>query len=687
MSELRGPRVPFGPLAVTLMLLIGALVAAGSSSGAAAGIVSPDGSSGAHTAPPASPAVETRYAHPVVAGMVPGTGPAARPDAQPSNGVPWSCSPAGNSTIFPEIGVNFTVSTTPGNGSGPAPVNFTWNITVGGGGLPPFHAWVYAYTASVGLNSFNVTGNFTFGQAGTWEIQILVEDATCTQEGAADLTVMAWNATLGPNPVAVTVTPSVATAPANVTYTFAAPSVPAGWSIYWVGLGFYPYTAVENHTYYLPGTYNETACLVEPDGTDYACGTSDNVSVLGASAIQYGVTVTAGPYPENVTFWSNITNASVFPNGTSTYIYAWNGTSGNSVQTTNASANLTESVGCGFPWTHWAVPLGMCEEIGWVVLTAPAGSPDDGDIAVLEISTNLTANGSPVNWWPSVSYTYGPSNGSAPLNVSINVSASYGLAPYTLTWTVAGDSGNGTGSVLYNVTFGTLYPWNGTLTTLTIPLTLQGYYWVGLEVEAANYGYAYFALPLVVVGNATIPPFVPLQITASETNSNGSATGNTSIGQSLEFVAIPSGGDGPYNVQWSFGDGQFASSLPGDAVSHSYASAGTYVPTVTVTDARGVQVTSTLPTVTVVAGTSGGPGGLGSGGHGNGSGQGTFPVQVVGPGSSSTASWVFPAAVIVAAAFMMAGLLLSRREVGREGEALVAGLETDDRGSPAGRRP
>ena len=45
------------------------------------------------------------------------------------------------------------------------------------------------------------------------------------------------------------------------------------------------------------------------------------------------------------------------------------------------------------------------------------------------IWANLTENGSPVLWYPTVMYTESPTNGSAPLNVTVNVTASNGLAP------------------------------------------------------------------------------------------------------------------------------------------------------------------------------------------------------------------------------------------------------------------
>jgi|GEM_PF-5980317 len=663
-------------LVVGLMLGTFPLGVAGSGSPASAG---PSEAAGPGPSAPGPSGVAVHYGHPVGASTLSSTGGgpgsiAATGSAAP----PWNCTPPGT-VPFPVVGLNFTLTSTPANGTGPAPLNFSWNISIGSGGLPPFHPWLTFSTGSVLLTSYNATGNITLGQAGLWSVQVLVEDATCTQEGATEFQVMAWTSALGPHPVVLNATPLTAAAPANVTYTLVAPSIPAGWSLFWVGLGFYPYLPVEDHTYYLPGTYNATACLVEPDGTDYACGSSPDVNVTGPSPIQTGVTVATGSYPVNVTFWANITNASAFPNGTSIHLYAWNGTSGNSVSTTNRTANLTESVGCGYPWTPWAVPTGNCLETGSVVLTGPTGSPNDGDLLQLPLSVLLAANGSPVNWWPSVSYTYGPANGTAPLNVSLNISAVNGLAPYFLQWAVAGDSGNGTNSTFYNTTGGSVVGWNGTLITITLPLLQQGYYWIVVSVVATNFGFVNFALPLVLVGNATVPVFSPLSVNAAESRTNGSIAGNATVGDSFQFVATPQGGEGPYTVQWNFGDGQFASSIPGVAVDHTYSSAGDFVPTVTITDARGHQATSVLPTVHVVL-TRGG------GGSGTRNGSGGGLGETVGPSTQSAPSWSYLAlGAVVAAAFILAALFLFRREVGREGEALVAGLDPDER-APAPRR-
>jgi hypothetical protein len=68
-------------------------------------------------------------------------------------------------------------------------------------------------------------------------------------------------------------------------------------------------------------------------------------------------------------------------------------------------------------------------------------------------------------------------------------------------------------------------------------------------------------------------------------------------GQLLTYNATASGGaGGPYNYTWSFGDGAAGF---GSVVTHRYTTAGTYAPTVRVTDRLGATNTSTASTLAV----------------------------------------------------------------------------------------
>ncbi|HTT25531.1 MAG TPA: PKD domain-containing protein, partial [Thermoplasmata archaeon] len=65
----------------------------------------------------------------------------------------------------------------------------------------------------------------------------------------------------------------------------------------------------------------------------------------------------------------------------------------------------------------------------------------------------------------------------------------------------------------------------------------------------------------------------------------------------VQFTATPTGGSAPYAFVWSFGDGSVAS---GEAsVSHTYTASGSFLPVVTITDAKGSRVSLVLPAVVV----------------------------------------------------------------------------------------
>jgi YVTN family beta-propeller protein len=90
-----------------------------------------------------------------------------------------------------------------------------------------------------------------------------------------------------------------------------------------------------------------------------------------------------------------------------------------------------------------------------------------------------------------------------------------------------------------------------------------------------------------------VHPSLAATFSAGNTSSSSPATPGSPVG----FSANISGGTPPYQERWSFGDGSYADGL---SVNHSYASTGTYSVKVTLTDAVGASVTTTL-SVTVAA--------------------------------------------------------------------------------------
>ena len=93
----------------------------------------------------------------------------------------------------------------------------------------------------------------------------------------------------------------------------------------------------------------------------------------------------------------------------------------------------------------------------------------------------------------------------------------------------------------------------------------------------------------------TVPITVHASLAASFTTGNASSGSPATPATPVNFTSKISGGTAPYTVSWSFGDGSMAT---GPAVTHSYATAGSYRAEVQLTDAVGATLTSNL-TVTI----------------------------------------------------------------------------------------
>lgn len=95
----------------------------------------------------------------------------------------------------------------------------------------------------------------------------------------------------------------------------------------------------------------------------------------------------------------------------------------------------------------------------------------------------------------------------------------------------------------------------------------------------------------------TVNPFPIATVSAS--------TLTPTVGASVDFAAVPSGGTGPFSYAWNFGDSQTG---VGATPTHTFSAAGTYAVTVTVTDAVGASAVTTLKE-TVASASSGTPSG------------------------------------------------------------------------------
>ena len=126
-------------------------------------------------------------------------------------------------------------------------------------------------------------------------------------------------------------------------------------------------------------------------------------------------------------------------------------------------------------------------------------------------------------------------------------------------------------------------------------------------------------------------------------------TANTAhVGEATQFTSHstdPNGAEGqPLTASWSFGDG--SAPATGTTQSHSYAAAGTYQVTLTVTDKFGLKGSVTLPVTVTVPTPPGGGGGVGGsssssgGSSGGGTSSTTTPTSTPPPAKAGVLSYV-----------------------------------------------
>ncbi|HTT25917.1 MAG TPA: PKD domain-containing protein [Thermoplasmata archaeon] len=579
----------------------------------------------------------------------------------------FCAAPPANATLA-DLGLNLTVASSPANGTGAAPMNFTWNISVNGGGLPPYLVQLAIYSAGMTYLTTNLTGALPLTVAGLYEVDVMAEDSSCSQTSYVAFTVNAYDPVLGPNPVHVTANASSPTVPSTVAYSVNMTGVPAGIGVLWTTPGFFGGNG--SQTYFLPGTYSATACFYwentsGANGSILACGTSPNVTLSGVSPVTSTITIAPGPFPTNVTFSILLANSTGLPNDTQLDLLVYNNQQLGTWNFSNtSSASVTVAVGCGRPWTMYVPPNGICPIVADFSLFDPSRSLDAGDLGFGVLVANLTANGTPSLWNPSVSYSYGPLNGSLPFNLTVNLTATNGQSPYSYGTVLYGRTSGAANATQYPTINSTGYNWNGSTLSLTFTFNRTGVYYLAIFVYDQDDAWVGFALPLIILGNVSAAG--PLVVSASGGAGPGSG-GAPEADVDTAFTAKATGGIGPYSVQWSFGDGAYGSSIPGLPVYHAYAVPGTYVPQVTVTDGRGTAVTTFLAPVTVLANP-----------HAAGSAGGT-PAPT-GAGPWGPVLW----AGVLGVALLAMGSLAAREEVRRQGEALADAIEDGTADPPRG---
>ena len=206
----------------------------------------------------------------------------------------------------------------------------------------------------------------------------------------------------------------------------------------------------------------------------------------------------------------------------------------------------------------------------------------NGSVSYAEVHVNITGNSTGGNGsTPVLDFTATPDRGSAPLNTTFDLSVSGGTAPYSLS--VGVDSG----LCLYSLT-----NWSGAPVLTPCLLLHAGNYTAHASVTDSLGAQAVDTVPVIVTVGS------PLNVSVQESTPYGPTP------LAVGFVASVSGGTAPYSIQWAWGDGTVGSSANGGIVAHAYTTSGVYSPTLTVSDATGQNVTVTLGSVNVTAGST-----------------------------------------------------------------------------------
>ncbi len=232
--------------------------------------------------------------------------------------------------------------------------------------------------------------------------------------------------------------------------------------------------------------------------------------------------------------------------GTSPYTYAWNFGDGTTSTSQNPSHTYTTT------GTYNAV----------VTLT-------DANSQVATATVTITAGAAAVL---TASVVASPTSGFAPLVVNFTATASGGTGGYAYTWAF-GDGGVGTGA------------------TVSHTYTTAGNFAPTVTVSDSSGATAPASTSVVV------SPAAPLSVSATDTPTTGAAWLHVNL------TATVTGGTAPYTYLWSFGDQSPSGTTA--TVEHVYQCAGSYGPSLTVTDASGRTGTATAPTVSVTGGSCG----------------------------------------------------------------------------------
>ena len=291
------------------------------------------------------------------------------------------------------------------------------------------------------------------------------------------------------------------------------------------------------HTYSSPGIFTLTLTVKDSSSSQQTATSQQSATVTSPPPLtaRFSFTPSTPQTGQQITFTVSASG------GTTPYSYSWMFGDGSS--------------GTGSTVTHAYASAGTFT----LVLTVKDGGSPQQTVTSQQSVTVTSPPPPPL----SASFTFKPSSPDAGQAVSFIGSASGGVSPYSYSWSF-GDGGTASGSLVSH-TF-------QSAGTYTVILTIKD---SAGQIAKSSQTITVNARPSASISYSPSNPLPLLSVTFT-----GSATGGTQ----------------PYSYSWDFGDGTTAS---GQTVSHSYLLPGSYVVTLTITDANG-QTFTTSRTIIVL---------------------------------------------------------------------------------------